>query len=61
MNDEGRRFFLQEWILVNYPIDDYNSDEIYNDNQDQVNQTKEKVNYSVYDFFVSFIKKIVEL
>lgn len=40
----------QTWVLVNYPIID-----------SETNKEEEKeTDYSVYDFFISFIKRIIE-
>lgn len=41
---------LSDWVIVNYPIED--SEKV---------TSKEEKEYSVYDFFISFIKKIIEL
>jgi hypothetical protein len=43
-----------EWVIVNYPIDD-------SEIQIIDSSSKEEKEYSVYDFFISFIKKIIEL
>jgi hypothetical protein len=43
-----------EWVIVNHPIDNQEMEII------DYSSIKEK-EYSVYDFFIAFIKKIIEL